>query len=344
MIKQKYIYRFYLTTILLSLFIISCATGRVSIEYHELVRPITLKGKVVRSFRANYQKDLSKEIVLKMAKSLTASSGKSLDFERLKDQNPPVIILRSKEDASASFEMDTRSGSLLYNAGLAEYKKEGGTPNLVTGQKAEAVTLQHLEKLGLMPKKEELRLEHIGGLNMAELKEDGTTKTYNKLVTVRYSRILSGLVVMGASRIVVRTGENGKLVGLIVNWPEVDVCRRVEPSRLRSNEDIKQAFERRLREGANGAKRIVVQKADLVLYDDGKGQIESAYFVEARLYYEVPGVPGDRPAGIVQKYDVPYDFYVPVFKRPQAFYPYMEKAKIKPTDARKFRVEPKDDE
>ena len=106
----------------------------------------------------------------------------------------------------------------------------------------------------------------------------------------------------------------------------------------------KELLKKRLREAGKEAKRIVVQKADLVLYDDGKGWIEPAYFVEARLYYEVPDIAANGSGETVQKYDVPYDYYVPVLRKPQAFYPYMEKAKIEPIDARRLRLEAKDDE
>ena len=46
--------------------------------------------------------------------------------------------------------------------------------------------------------------------------------TYEKLVTVIYGRTLDGLPVKGASRIAVRMGINGELVGLVRNWPELN--------------------------------------------------------------------------------------------------------------------------
>jgi len=229
-----------------------------------------------------------------------------------------LMLLRNEEDPSALFEMDTRSGSFIYNGGLKEYKKDGSTPNLITGKEAESIALKHLDKLRLMPNKQELKLVNIGGLNMAVLKSDGSTEVYNKLVTVRYDRILSGLNVMGASRIIVHMGTDGKLAGLIFNWGEVVDIKKFEPAELLTEKEIKEILESRLREAAKDAEKIIVQKVDLVLYDDGRGQIEPAYHVQANLFYKA--------------YDIPYDYYIPILKKPLAFYPYMETYDIKPTE------------
>lgn len=326
----KFIYGLFITAMLLNLFIVSFAMTP-EIKYAESVRPISLEGKVLQSFYANYKKDLTKESVLEMARLLTEVSGKSLNFEKLMDMKNGLMLLRNEEDPSALFEMDTRSGSFLYNGGLKEYKEDGSTPNLIMGKEAESIALQHLDKLGLMPNKRELRLVNIGGLNMAALREDGSTEVYNKLVTVRYNRILSGLNVMGASRIIVHMGTNGKLAGLIFNWGEVVDIKKIEPAELLTDKEIKEILESRLMEAAKDAEKIIVQKVDLVLYDDGRGQIEPAYHVQANLFYEA-------------SYDIPYDYYIPILKKPLAFYPYMETYDIKPTDARDFQISPKDNE
>lgn len=313
----KFIYGLFIAAMLLNLFIVSFAMTP-EIKYAESVRPISLEGKVLQSFYVNYRKDLTEKSVLEMARLLTGASGKSLNFEELMDMKNGLMLLRNEEDPSALFEMDTRSGSFIYNGGLKEYKKDGSTPNLITGKEAEPIALQHLDELRLMPNRQELKLVNIGGLNMAVLKSDGSTEVYNKLVTVRYDRILSGLNVMGASRIIVHMGTDGKLAGLIFNWGEVVDGKKFEPAELLTDKEIKEILESRLREAAKDAEKIIVQKVDLVLYDDGRGQIEPAYYVQANLFYEA--------------YDIPYDYYIPILKKPLAFYPYMETYDIKPTE------------
>lgn len=176
---------------------------------------------------------------------------------------------------------------------------------------------------------------------MAVLKEDSTTEVFKKLVTVRYDRKLSGVPVMGDSRIIVNMGSNGKLAGLIYYWGEIVEKRTIEPGSFLADKDIKKELESRLRAASVDAKKILVQKVDFVYYDDGKGNIEPAFYVLGRLSYEVR----DSEVGKeIQKYDIPYDYYIPVLKKPLAFYPFMEIAKVKPTDARESEIPAHDDE
>ena len=165
-----------------SLLVISCQKkpSEVEIEYDKSVGPITLEGKIIRSYFVNFKKNLSENNVLEIATKLTTVSEKSLDFKKLLDMGDGLVSLRNEKDPSAAFEMDKKSGNFLFNGGLAEYKNDDNTPNLITGEKADVLALNHLEKLDLLPNKEELVLENIGGLDMAVLKEDSTTEIFKK--------------------------------------------------------------------------------------------------------------------------------------------------------------------
>ena len=66
--------------------------------------------------------------------------------------------------------------------------------------------------------------------------------------------------------------------------------------------------------------KIKFNKIDLVLYDDGKGIIEPAYHIETQLFYK----------NKKDSYNEPFDFYVPILKKPHAFYPFMDKPNLKP--------------
>lgn len=325
-----------------SLLVISCQKNpsEVEIEYDKSVGPITLEGKVIRSYVVNYKKNLSENNVLKMARQLTNISAKSLDFEKLLEMGDGLMALRKGKDPSASFEMDKRSGNFLYNGGLAEYKNDSDTPMLITEEKADAMALGHLEKLDLFPNKQELNLVNIGGLNMAVLKEDGTTEVFKKLVTVRYNRKLSDVPVIGESRIIVQMGTNGKLAGLIYYWGEILEKINIESDDVLADKNIKREIESRLRAASTDSKKIIVQKVDFVLYDDGKGHIEPAFYVQAKLFYEVSKSKKEE----TQKYDMPYDYYIPVLKNSLAFYPFMETVKVKPIDARESKITTQDDE
>jgi hypothetical protein len=259
----------------------------------------------------------------------------------ISEADKTLVMLKNKNDPSASFEMDKGSGNFLYNGGLAEYRKEVNTPDLVAEEKAATIALQHLEKLSLFPSKKELNLVRIGGLGMGVFKQDGTTEKYDKLITVRYDRKLGDIPVMGESRIIVHMGERGKLAGIIYYWGDIVDRKKIDSGELLDDSEIKKVLESRLIRASEGAKRMIVRKANLVLYDDGKGRIEPAFHIQARLFYEKAAGKGEEE---IQKYDIPYDYYVPVLKKPLAYYPYMEITEIRPVDGRKINVAPKDDE
>lgn len=332
-----------LTFLVLSLFILSCEEKPIvlKIEYAETASPVTLKDKQVNNYKADYNKKIDRHSGLEIVGKLADLSAKKLNFREIETREKGMIVFRNEKDPSAVFEMDLRSGNFLYNGGLAEYKNDGNTPGLVRENIAEALALGYIEKLGLAPARKELKLFDIGGLSMAVLKEDNTTETYNKLVTVRFNRELAGVPVMGESRVVVHLGENGDLSGLIYYWAEIIGQKQNAPQELLADTEIVRALESKVRVAATDAEKIVIEKSDFVLYDDGRGVIEPAFHVQARLYYEQSDT-GDGEK--VRSYDVPYDYYVPVLKNPAAFYPYMDIAKTDPTDGRKLRIVSEDDE
>jgi len=311
------------------------------IERLEVLESVGLKGKELVQGRANYGQNLAPAEVVERGRELSEKLGKEFDWERPQRMGRYRMGVRDRKDPSATLEIDRRSGNFLFNRGLAKYRAEEETPGLVKFEQGRERALEHLEKLDLVPDKEQLVDRKVGGLSMAVRLDNGETKIYRKLVTVRFGRRLGGFPVMGDSRIVVHLGTEGELAGMIYQWPEVAV-KAVDPEALRDDRTLKNGIESRLKAGSRGAARAVVQKADLVMYDDGRGIVEPAYHVEARLFYEVPA--GEGAEEERTQYDIPFDFYVPVLKRPRGFYPYMEKAPVQPTDARGTRVRPTEDE
>lgn len=98
------------------------------------------------------------------------------------------------------------------------------------------------------------------------------------LVVVFFGRRLSGLPVVGASRMVVRLGEDGELVSIIRNWPDlVPVAVDVEAAVLDKSQ-WKAAAVRTVkgREAADVHPHASIESVAIVMYDDGKGHVEPA--------------------------------------------------------------------
>ncbi len=217
------------------------------------------------------------------------------------------LELRSEEDGSAILEIDRVTGSVLFNAGLAGYKDEASTAGLPEPEAAVQLVDKQLWPLGLAAPAKERSEPRIGGLNMAVRLRGDKTQVYRKLVTVRYDRVLDGVPVHGASRVVAHLGKDGGLQGLIYNWPEVE--QQALPMELmRTASEVRGLARERVAEAAKGAKRVRLQEADYVLYDDGKGRIDPAIYMVVQLDYP--------------DYSVPFDFYVPLSAASEAVFPY----------------------
>lgn len=257
----------------------------------------------------------------KLGEIMGESSGVKFSREKTLRLSESRTALMGQEDPSASFEVDQTTGNFLFNGGMQRYRQDGNTKDLPHSDAAVALSDRLLQEYGLNVNAEELELAHVGGLNMAIADGAGGSKIFEKLKTVRYSRVLDGLAVEGSARIVVHLGQGGDLAGMVYQWPEIadakplDAKELQEPKRLRDHalEQIKAVTQK--------VESARLTEAKLVLYDDGQGVVEPAYHfvVERNLDY------GDREPVMI-----PYDFYVPVRKNPLAYYPFMENADVKP--------------
>lgn len=231
------------------------------------------------------------------------------------------VFFRDPKDPSASLDVNRRTREVLFNKGMAAYRRDGDTPQLPGEEDAARLALGHLEKLGMLPPKDELVLAHVGGMNIGAHRADGSTAIYRKLVVVRYDRTLAGLPVFGDSRVVVRLAENGTVVGLIRRWLPVE-GQKVRPEQLLTDDAIQQGIRARLIAEGRSARSIVVRSADLVMYDHGNGVIEPAIHVVANMHYE-DKVVNSRIVGEIRRLDVPYDTFIPVLKNYKGRYPFM---------------------
>jgi hypothetical protein len=225
------------------------------------------------------------------------------------------IGLGSSQDKSASFEVDRATGNFLFNGGLDDYRKDASTPGLPGKKEAVYLAEQLLLDLGLHADPREMVVSHVGGWNMAVTYGKGDSTIYEKLRSVRYSRVLDGLPVEGDGRITVQFGENGKTASLIYQWPAIANKERLEAGALEDAARLKEKALKRIFSVTDKALKATLSKVDLVLYDDGRGVMEPAYHLVVERYFDY----GDRDPVMI-----PYDFFVPTTVKPRAFYPYMD--------------------
>jgi hypothetical protein len=207
----------------------------------------------------------------RIAQNIWAYTGEPLVLdEQIDEENAQVY---KTIDNSATCKIDRLTGDIFYR----KYNKfEGSAPGLPSKGNAKAIAKRHLMALGLYEK-------GMGNPVVNTLKEavyDGqTTQTFEKMRVVTFTRKLGGIPVLGASRAAVMLGANGDLEGLVVRWMDVKsekVKSKVAKSQLKAH--IKAKLNARKIESA-----VVVKKANLIIFDDGKGNMEPMLHLEGEL-------------------------------------------------------------
>lgn len=238
-------------------------------------------------------------------------------FELGIDDSRTALI--GEQDPSATFEIDRVTGGFLFSSGIARYREDGHTKDLPLESDAEALAHRALKQYGLSVDAKQLRLLHIGGLNLGVTTGAGDSTIYEKLRTVKFGRTVDGLAVEGDSRIVVQLAEGGELAGMVFQWPELK-ADPLDASQLQQPEAMKQRALEQIDAVIGESERSILSAVDLVLYDDGKGVVEPAYHIVVERYFDFEDAK--------QATMIPYDFYIPATLKPVAFYPYMDQAPL----------------
>lgn len=207
----------------------------------------------------------------RIAQNIWAYTGESLVLDEQADEENAQVY--KTIDNSAICKIDRLTGDIFYR----KYNKfEGSAPGLPSKGNAKGIAKRHLMALGLY--KKGMGNPVVNTLNQA-VYDGQTTQTFEKMRVVTFTRKLGGIPVLGASRAAVMLGANGELEGLVVRWMDVKsqkVKDKIAKSQLKAH--IKAKLNARKIESD-----VVVKKANLIIFDDGKGNMEPMLHLEGEL-------------------------------------------------------------
>lgn len=312
-----------LTVCIGSLGLSSFVQALPNIQNENLIEQVVLKKKTLTTYRTNNSLNLDKASVQKRMVQLEDYLNVNMNNREVKNRGNKLVV---KNDNGNSFiEIDSRSGNFLYKGDMTKYNSEETTANLLGKKETVKMFYTHLNNLDLMPKKEELgTIEHTG-LSMSVRKENGKSFDYKKTTAVMINRKLDGLPVQGSSRIFINMGSNGEISNMVYKWPAIEKSTTIASKNVINADVLKKSIVTQLEKRAAKASKITLEKINLVMYDNGKGLIEPAYYVEAKLFFK------DGKSS----YNTPYDFYIPAINNPQIVYPLMSKPPVQPMKADK---------
>jgi hypothetical protein len=293
-------------------------------------RFVTAREKnAVKAYRmkAGYKGDADAKA---LGEKLFKTKGRA-ELVTLKDDGSNHMLHVSKDDPSAHFRIDKTTGDFSWGKGLKSYLNDGATQGLPGKDTAADVAKRHLTDLGLMPAdQKQLVVKHIGGVRQADLAADGKVVEHDKLVTVHFGRVIDGIDVGGpGSKIIVDLGANGELVSLSRRWSELNEEKKTDAD-LETQGDVTNHVKAKLQREGSNAKTIDSSGPEFGYFDDGKGNIEPAYFYTADLTYD-----STDEKGVVHPLKEKHSGAVPALKGSKADFEQLEKAKAQPGRAAK---------
>ncbi len=165
--------------------------------------------------------------------------------------------------------IDRTNGDVVYRKSV---NFEGSAPNLPGKDEAISMAQNQLESLGLFKEEMLANKPHISTLKTTAV----SGETCEKMRVVTFTRTVGGIPVLGASRAAVMFGANGDIEGLVVRW--MDVQGEKINGKLPTN--VKNYIKKEM-----AAKNldVIIKKANLIMFDDGKGSMKPMFHVEGDL-------------------------------------------------------------
>lgn len=197
-----------------------------------------------------------------------------------------VISMADAKKSSNFMMLELKTGYLSFNRGMADQidDKPGKLPN---DDKAVEIAREFLQKNKLGPgDSKEMTLAHVGHIRSASFDPKTGKKgpVRDQILTIYFGRKLNGVPVIGSgSRMIVRIGDGGELVGGARRWTERGRGRSLEKKDLRSVGELTKDIETFLSKEMGKAERIEIVQFILVYYDNGGKYIQPALAYEANV-------------------------------------------------------------
>lgn len=275
----------------------------------------TPKAKAGYVYKVATPRASKEEAVKRCAKIMEVSGVKSFSGDMMKPVEDRMAMYGKEIEVSIN-----NTGTEFFYSNFPSLKLTEKTDRLLSDEKAVTLSLDYLKKTGLMPKNEnELKIDHVGGImqmlsNAKELEK--------KAVVVYFNRELDGLKVRNfGSSITVTLTDSEIPAGAQYHWREVASKKKVDAKRFLGAKRINALIKEDVNRVFGKTARVVIDKIELVLYDNGGNYIQPAYCYQGVRKAEGKGIADMPVLGYVQALDKVYEpihhpAYSPKTKKP----------------------------
>jgi hypothetical protein len=237
-------------------------------------------------------------LVDRCAKILEISGFKSFSREMMKPVEDRMVISGKEIEVSMN-----NNGTEFFYSNFPALKLTEKTGRLLADEQAIKLARNYLNNTGLIPRNQkELKIDHIGGI-MQMLSNARVPE--KKAVVVYFNRELDGLKVRNfGSSITVTLAESEIPVGVQYHWREVASREKVSSRSLLGTEKVMRLIREDVNRVFSKEAKVIIDKIELVLYDNGGNYIQPAYCYQ--------GVRKSEGKGFA---DMPVLGYVPVLEK-----------------------------
>lgn len=197
-----------------------------------------------------------------------------------------VISMADTKKASNFMMLELETGYLSFNRGMAD-QIDDKPDRLPKDDEAVEIAMAFLQKYKLDPgDTKEMKLAHVGHIRSASFdpKTGKQGSVRDQMLTIYFDRQLNGVPIIGSgSRMIVRIGDGGEVVGGARRWKERGRERSIKKKDLRSIGELTKDIETFLSKEMGKAERIEIVQFILVYYDNGGDFIQPALAFEANV-------------------------------------------------------------
>ena len=204
------------------------------------------------------------------------------------DEN--IVYFYGKDDASQHVEQDLTTGNITFNKGMKAYMGDA-VPQLPSPDEAQKIAETYLKANNFFPKNQgEFTLLHQGGLRATSVLDGNKAgKVIDKLITLNYGRVLDSLPVMGrGSKIVVKVGNKGEIVGMIRRWREfsAEPKKQVAVQEMITAEEANALAKRQIASEFGEKATFTINKSSKAYYDNNGTILQPVYAFETTVTLE----------------------------------------------------------
>jgi hypothetical protein len=205
------------------------------------------------------------------------------DIPDLHKSDDNTVYFVSDADVNETLQVNLSNRNLTFNKGK---KAAIDVPELPSREKAIKRAEDFLGDNALLPRnREELKLAHFGGLRSSSVSDGKKVgPIIDEMVIVTYGRMIDNLPVIGpGSKIVVKLGDHGEVMGLIYRWREIKSKESVKPEATFSMQQAEEMAKRQILMEYGPETSYKILGSGKAYYDNNGSILQPVYVFETSI-------------------------------------------------------------